>query len=114
MPSNAAGVVHEGTSSMEQTNNPQNELKTALANFETALLTPIVSGELATWIEELQTGWSEASAQIHYHIKHLHPRQYDEIAQQDPELLPRVELLKAEDEAIEQQREQIASAMSRI
>ena len=62
----------------------------------------------------MKTGWSDASAQIHYHIKHLHPRQFDEISKQDPELLPRIELLKAEDDAIEQQREQFSSVMNRV
>ena len=99
---------------METATNHENDLKIALTNFETSLVTPIVSGELATWIEAVQNGWSEASAQIHYHIKHLHPRQYDEISKQDPELLPRIELLKAEDEAIEQQREQFSSVVSRV
>jgi hypothetical protein len=103
-----------GEQTMGETTNPQNELKIALANFETSLVTPIVSGELSAWVEELEKTWREASSQIHYHVKHLHPRQYEEISKQDPELLPRVELLKAEDDAIEQQREQIASAIKRV
>src|SRR5947207_16028706 len=99
---------------MGETTNPPYELKIALANFETSLVTPIVYGELSAWVEEVEKTWREASAQIHYHIKHLHPRQYDEIAKQDPELLPRIELLKAEDEAIEQQREQFSTTVSRV
>ncbi len=99
---------------MQPTSHHDGDLKTALANFETNLVTPIVEGELTSWIEHVKTGWSEASAQIHYHIKHLHPRQYDEIGKQDPELLPRIETLKAEDEAIEQQREQLATTMNRV
>ncbi len=98
----------------DQTSNPQNELRMALADFETDLMTPIVSGELGTWIEEVEEGWAETSAQIHYYVKHLHPRQYEEIASQDPALLPRIELLKAEDEAIEQLREQIATTVKRV
>lgn len=97
-----------------ETNNPQNDLKTALSNFETSLLTPTVSGELPAWMDEVQKSWAEASAQIHYQVRHLHPRQYEEISKQDPELLPRIELLKAEDEAIEQQREQLAQLINRI
>ena len=99
---------------MSTTNHAECDLKPALADFETSLVTPIISGELATWAKEVQKTWSEASAQIHYHLKHLHPRQYGEISQQDPELLPRIELLQAEDEAIEQQREQLAQAISRV
>jgi hypothetical protein len=115
MRTNHSGVGFvDGEQTMHETNNTQNDLKIALANFETSLVTPIVSGDMTAWIEEVQKVWAEASAQIHYHIKHLHPRQYDEIGNQDPELLPRIELLKAEDEAIEQQREQIASAVGRV
>ena len=58
--------------------------------------------------------WEEASAQIHFHVKHLHPRHYDEIAKQDPELLPRIDQLRAEDESIEQQREQLAQSIGRM
>lgn len=99
---------------MGKTNNPQENLKTALANFETGLVTPIVSGDLAEWLDEVKKYWSEASVQVHNHVKHLHPRQYDEISKQDPELLPRVELLKAEDDAIEQQREHLSGIIQRI
>ncbi len=97
-----------------QTLSEQDELKTALANFETSLVTPIISGELAGWIDEVKAGWSEASAQVHHHVNDLHSRQYDEISKQDPELLPRIELLKAEDKAIDEQREQLAGVMKRV
>jgi hypothetical protein len=90
------------------------DLKSALTTFETSLLSPTVSGQLANWLDEVQKSWEEASAQIHFHVKHLHPRQYDEISKQDPELLPRIEQLQAEDEAIEQQREQLAQSIGRV
>ena len=90
------------------------ELKAALATFETSLLTPTVSGELAAWFEEVQKSWEEASAQIHFHVKHLHPRQYDEISKQDPELLPRIEKLQVEDDAIEQQRAHLSQLIGRV
>jgi hypothetical protein len=90
------------------------DLKTVLTTFETSLLTPTVSGELASWLKEVQKSWEEASVQIHFHVKHLHPRQYDEIAKQDPELLPRIDQLRAEDEAIELQRAQLAQSIGRM
>jgi hypothetical protein len=90
------------------------DLKTVLAKFETSLLAPTVSGELATWLEEVQKSWEEASAQIHFHVKHLHPSQYEEISKQDPELLPRIEQLQAEDESIEQQRAQLSDSIGRV
>src|SRR5215212_9416873 len=97
-----------------ESNHSPDELKTALSTFETSLLTPTVSGELATWLEEVQKIWDEASTQIHYHLKHLHPRQFDEMSKQDPELLPKIEQLQAEDEAIEQQRAQLSQLIGRV
>jgi hypothetical protein len=90
------------------------DLKAALAAFETGLLTPTVSGELGPWLEQVQKTWEEASAQIHYHLKHLHPRQYDEISKQDPELLPRIDQLRGEDDAIEHQRAQLSQSIGRV
>ncbi len=101
-------------SSKTEADHSHDDMKTVLTTFETSLLTPTVSGELAPWLEEVQKSWDEASVQIHYHVKHLHPRQYDEISKQDPELLPRIEQLQAEDEAIEQQRAQLSQSIERM
>jgi hypothetical protein len=88
-------------------------LKLALAEFETSLGTPVISGELADWVEAVKKTWDEASAQIHYHVKHSHPRQYEQIGKEDPELLPRVEQLQAEDLAIEAARETLSNTVKR-
>jgi hypothetical protein len=93
---------------------PEAELKTAVDAFETSLVRPLVSGELTPWLDEVKKAWGEAGAQIHYHAKHLHPRQYEAIAKQDAELLPRVDMLKTEDAALEEQREQINQAVARV
>src|SRR6478752_4464111 len=107
--------------SMSATRSDQNKsveaeaaFKSAVDNFERSLLHPLLSGELPNWVKEIQHDWREAASQIHYQIKHQHPRQYEEIAQQDPELLPRVDLLKREDSAIEEQREVINQAVDRV
>jgi hypothetical protein len=91
----------------------ESELRTALAAFETSLSTPIVSGELAAWMSEVQESWEEASAQIQNNVSHLHPRQFEEIAEQDQELLPQIEQLKAEDEAIQLEHERISQMIAR-
>ena len=93
---------------------PEVELKTAVDAFETSLVRPLVSGELTPWLEEVKKAWGEAAAQIHYHTKHLHPRQYEAMAEQDAELLPRIDMLKIEDAALEEQREQINQAVARV
>lgn len=88
--------------------------KTAVDGFERALVSPILSGDLASWLDEVEETWREASSQIHFQTKHLHPRQFEEIAQQDPELLPRIDLLKAEDAAIEAEREKFNQCLGRL
>jgi hypothetical protein len=98
---------------MNQTNS-DTELRVSLASFETSVATPIVSGELPDWADKIQKAWSEASAQVHYHVKHLHPRQYQEISNEDPALFQQIELLKAEDEAIEQEREKLNQSVTRV
>jgi hypothetical protein len=89
-------------------------LKVAVDELETIVVTPIMSGDIAIWITALQQTWKEAAAQIHYEAKHERPRQYEEIANQDPELLPRIEILRSEDAAIEEERERLNHAVSRI
>jgi hypothetical protein len=102
-----------GLREMNQTNS-EAELREALASFETSIATPIISGELPDWVDKIQKAWSEASAQVHYHVKHLHPRQYQEISNEDPALFQQIELLKAEDEAIEQEREKLNQSVTRV
>ncbi|HEX5472847.1 MAG TPA: hypothetical protein VFW73_13230 [Lacipirellulaceae bacterium] len=98
----------------DKSSDPQTHLRNALADFEAALETPIVSGDLANWIDQIRQMWAGASTQVHYHIKQLHPRQYEEMAKQDAEMLTRIDLLKAEDKAIESQRDQLAREIDRV
>lgn len=74
------------------------DLNTALTTLETALLTPVVSGELETWAAAAQQAAIELDRRLPPYLRSvLHP-QYAEIARSDAELLPRVEQLIAEDQ----------------
>ena len=74
------------------------ELNTALATLETALLTPVVSGELEAWARNAQQAATELDRRLPPYLRSvLHP-QYAEIARSDTELLSRVEQLIAEDQ----------------
>ncbi|MCI0332427.1 MAG: hypothetical protein L0228_04295 [Planctomycetes bacterium] len=97
---------------MNQTTS-ESGLKAALTAFETCLATPIVSGELSDWLDRLGQSWAEASAQVGFEIEHRHPRQYEQIGKVDPELLPRVEQLQGEDEAIEADRNKLGQTVAR-
>jgi hypothetical protein len=74
------------------------DLNTALTTLETALLTPVVSGELESWATTAQQAAIELDRRLPPYLRSvLHP-QYAEIARSDAELLPRVEQLIAEDQ----------------
>jgi len=76
------------------------ELNEALANLETALLTPVVSGELASWAHAAQEAMDALSQRLPSYLKSvLHP-QFAEIAKSDPELLTKIEQLIAEDQNV--------------
>jgi hypothetical protein len=74
------------------------DLNETLANLETALLTPVVSGELESWARTAQQAATELEKRLPPYLRSvLHP-QYAEIARSDSELLSRVEQLIAEDQ----------------
>ncbi len=99
--------------SNREANHSPDALKVALDNFEASLLTPMISGELVVWLEAVRQLWEEVSAQVHFQVKHLHPRQYEEMAEQDSELLPRIEQLRAEDASVEEHRAQLSQSIGR-
>ena len=55
--------------SKSQGNEPHDDLKIALAVFESCLLAPAISGELIPWLEAVQKSWEELSAQVHFHAR---------------------------------------------
>src|SRR5687768_7892228 len=76
------------------------ELNEALSKLETALITPVVSGELENWARAVQEAAARLSQRLPTYLKSvLHP-QYADIARSDPELLARVEKLIAEDQNV--------------
>ena len=68
-----------------------------LQRLETALDTPPVPGELRTWASTLRKTFAETTHQILEHIEHVHPEQFEEIEQENSELLARVTGLREED-----------------
>jgi hypothetical protein len=76
------------------------DLNETLAKLETALLTPVVSGEMELWARTAQQAAAELEKRLPPYLQSvLHP-QYAEIARSDTELLPRVEQLIAEDQKL--------------
>ncbi len=87
--------------------------KAALESFETALLTPITSGDLADWVMKMHSAWHITGDELHLEGR-LHEQQFDEIANQDPELLFRVEQLRSEEAELRKLCEHIGKAISRL
>ena len=83
----------------------ESELNEALNKLETALLTPVIAGELEGWARTAQESTALLAEKLPTFLKSvLHP-QYAEIAKSDAELLPRVQQLVAEDEKVALQQD---------
>jgi hypothetical protein len=89
------------------------DLKSALDSFEVSLATPMVSGELADWLQQVELAWSKLSDLLHNHIEHSHVEQFSQIEEQDLELLPKVEQLRAEDKSILEECDALNRAVAR-
>jgi hypothetical protein len=78
----------------------EGELNDALSKLETALISPVVAGELESWARAAQDATTLLVERLPAFLKSvLHP-QYAEIAKSDAELLPKVEQLVAEDQKV--------------
>lgn len=73
-------------------------LNESLSRLETALLTPVVSGELQSWATAAAQAAAELDRRLPQFLKTVLHRQVAEIAKSDAELLSRVEQLVATDE----------------
>jgi hypothetical protein len=78
----------------------EHALQETMRRFESALLAPVVGGELMTWI----TGVREAAATFGLdwtrYLRSVLHIQYDEIAKVDPELLHQVDQMVEADELL--------------
>ena len=71
----------------------------AMTNLETALLTPLVSGELDSWVQDILEAALELGAPLREYVESVLHAQYVQIAKTDEELLPRVEQMIEEDKS---------------
>lgn len=81
--------------------NPQ--LTTTLESLEKRLETPIVPGELSSWVDQAVSALDEVSQLLKRHITENHPKQLNEILVQDKGLAARVEQLQEADVALVEQ-----------
>lgn len=85
---------------MTTTNSAAAELNDSLDRLETALLSPVVSGELESWANTAKEATAGLVERLPAYVNNvLHP-EYAEIATSDPELLTKVEKLISEDQNV--------------
>jgi hypothetical protein len=75
-------------------------LESKLSRFETQLETPVVPGELTTWLQAAEQTFSQMVPDLRTRIEGRHRELIDEIAEQDQGLLTRVEQLRVADQEI--------------
>ena len=75
-------------------------LTESLTRLETALLTPVASGELGAWGESCRGAVEDLARQYPDFLHNVLHRQFAEIARTDQELLTRVQQMTQEDEAV--------------
>jgi biopolymer transport protein ExbB/TolQ len=76
------------------------ELNESLAKLETALLTPVVSGELSSWLENVEQSAVDLGQPLRRFLLQVQPQEYGQIAASDQELLHRVQQLAAQDQEL--------------
>jgi hypothetical protein len=90
------------------------DLKPALEAFETALLTPIVSGELVVWSDAVRDSWAKLSPLVDEQLTSGHPKQYAEMTREDPEIYSRVDNLKNADSKLQAERNELDVLIQRL
>jgi hypothetical protein len=75
-------------------------LNDALTSLERALLTPVIAGELADWVQTVEQAAAALAQPLDEFIHAVLHKQYAEIAKADTELLFRVQQMIASDQAV--------------
>lgn len=91
-----------------------NQFSKNLAELETALETPVVPGELETWVEVVHTATKNVETQLTHHIQVTHEELFIEIAEQDDELLGRLEQLREQDASLLREFDELARLVGRL
>lgn len=89
-----------------RTNRQHEALKQSLDKLEMALLAPVVSGELNSWLENAQQAAGELQKSLAGFASSSERAEFKQIAQSDQELLFRIEQMAKEDQAIVAELEQ--------
>lgn len=86
-------------------NAEEQALNEAVKKLETALLSPVVSGELVSWVQTAQQAAKGLAEPLQRFIKTVLRAEYAEISESDQELQGRVQQMADEDKSILQEHE---------
>jgi hypothetical protein len=92
----------------------EQSLEAELKRLETALVTPLVPGELDRWVGEAQQAATAVQPALESFTRDVLHAQYAEIGKSDPELLPRVEALIEEDRQLLADLQKVLAALAEI
>jgi len=96
------------------TTTQENGFLASLAKFEKWLETPVVPGELSTWLRATRKAGEEVGDLLGPEIKDKHGQMLREISGEDSELAQRVEDLKAKDKELISECETIRHELDRL
>jgi len=92
----------------------QEELKLKLGEFEQAVEVPFIPGELPNWLKTTREKFERLRPQLQLQTRHIHADEFAEIAEEDPELLGRVESMREEDRGIMAECREIADRLEKL
>lgn len=95
-----------------KTDTEADALGDALQQLETDLETPVVPGELSTWILTLRKSHDAVGPLLHDVVRDSHGDRLHEIAEQDPELMSKVQQLQQEDQELLREYSLVARKIS--
>lgn len=75
-------------------------LADSIGKLETALLTPVISGELASWVRTAQQSAEMLGKNLQAYAAEVLHKEYTEIAKSDSELLERVQSMYKDEKAL--------------
>lgn len=90
------------------------ELGPTLEKFETAIISPIVSGELIEWIASANEAMQELCLSMRRQFVAVHQKDFAEIARQDPELSSCVQQLQNEDATIAHELQHVQQRLASL
>lgn len=93
---------------------PDDQFNGALDELERCAESPFIPGELERWHAAVSESLQRFTPLLKEHAQTVHPAEFQNITDEDPELLQRVELMREEDREIECEAERLLEDAARL